>query len=161
MKDMQLCYIKEREKIMIIRQCISSDLKECTDLFINVFNKEPWNDNWTQEYAEQYLNDYVSTPGFFGVIAEERSKIKGFIFGIRKKWWSGDEYFINEMCVAIETQRSGIGTCLLNYLENKLQDEQINRITLLTNKGIPAEGFYKKNGFTEIDRLIFLSKKSM
>lgn len=143
---------------MDIRPYESKDLRECISLFINVFNNEPWNDKWTSEKAEQYLVDYIKTPGFSGFIAVEGMIMKGFIFGFRKRWWNGDEFFINEMCVQIDDQRSGVGSKLIHFLEIHLKSEGIESITLLTNRGIPAEKFYVKNGFKEIERLIFLYK---
>ncbi|OAB38359.1 GCN5 family acetyltransferase [Paenibacillus glacialis] len=144
---------------MIIRPFESDDLRKCTTLFVNVFNREPWNDNWSIEAAKQYLVDYIQTPGFRGFIAEDGSEIRGFIFGFRKRWWEGDEFFVNEMCVQVDEQRSGIGTKLINYIEGDLIHAGIENITLLTNREIPAEEFYKKNGFNEIERLIFLHKR--
>lgn len=135
------------------------DLGGCINLLLNVFNNAPWNDNWTFQGAEKYLLDYIETPGFKGIVAEEENKIKGFIFGFRKRWWEADEFYVNEMCVEISEQRNGIGTKLIEYLENSLITEGIENITLLTNRGIPAEEFYKKNGFSEIERIIFLHKK--
>lgn len=146
---------------MTVRIYTYDDFTKCVELFINVFNQEPWNDNWTTEYAGQYLKDFMDTPGFRGIVYEDDSIVKGFIFGTRKKWWSGDEFLINELCVEIDEQRRGIGTEMLNYLENILKDEKIERITLLTDKGIPAEEFYKKKGFIEIERLLFMSKEIM
>jgi aminoglycoside 6'-N-acetyltransferase I len=63
------------------------------------------------------------------------------------------------MCVQIDEQRSRIGTKLIKYLEKSLVNEVVENITLLTNRGIPAEEFYKKNGFSVIDRVIFLHKR--
>ncbi|PZD97255.1 GNAT family N-acetyltransferase [Paenibacillus sambharensis] len=143
---------------MIIRSYSDKDMLACKELFINVFNQEPWNDNWLPGKAERYLSDYTSTPGFSGVVAEEGTEINGFIFGVRKQWWSGDEFFINEMCVSKNKQGIGLGSELLKYLESDLVRTGIKRITLLTDKGIPAEYFYKKNGFQEIDRLMFMCK---
>ncbi|WP_127529488.1 GNAT family N-acetyltransferase [Paenibacillus kobensis] len=143
-----------------IRPATQDDLQNVVELFIKVFNQEPWNDNWSKEHAEQYLNDYILSPGFNGVIAEDESScIQGFIFGIRKRWWDGDELFIHEMCVNTDLQRSGIGAALLKELADIVSKEGIVRFTLLTNKGIPAESFYKKQGFEEIDRLIFMYKE--
>ncbi len=79
--------------------------------------------------------------------------------GVRKRWWSGDEFFINEMCVETADQRSGVGTKILEHLGYKLKSEGIERITLLTSREIPAEVFYMKNGFRTMDSLIFMIKK--
>lgn len=144
---------------MNIEKYSDKDFQACVELFINVFNQDPWNDRWEQDHAKDYLSDYIHTPGFIGVVAKEGSSIQGFIFGFRKRWWSGDEFYINEMCVDQALQRNGIGTELLNYLRDLLKGENISRITLLTDKGIIAEKFYEKNGFNEIERLIFMCKE--
>ncbi|WP_438315607.1 GNAT family N-acetyltransferase [Sporosarcina sp. FA9] len=143
---------------MDIRLFEENDLLKCTRLFINVFNEEPWNDNWSEGVAKQYLLDYTNTPGFMGILAVKEEVIIGFIFGAHKVWWSGNEFFINEMCVSTEIQKTGIGSILLNYLLKKLDSEKVSNLSLLTDRGIPAEAFYKKNGFMEIERLMFLSR---
>ncbi|MDN4524096.1 GNAT family N-acetyltransferase [Fictibacillus fluitans] len=134
------------------------DLPNCTKTFMDVFNQEPWNDEWTLDNAKQYLLDFSCTPGFKGILAVERDEILGFIFGVHRVWWSGDEFFINEMCVRADLQNKGIGKALLNQLSKEISSSPITNISLLTDRGIPAEEFYKKNGFKEIERLVFLSK---
>ncbi|MFF2482754.1 GNAT family N-acetyltransferase [Paenibacillus sp. NPDC058071] len=143
---------------MNIKSYLLDDFERCISLFIEVFNSEPWNDKWSREKAERYLNDYIHAPGFKGIVAEEEGTINGFIFGISKRWWSADEFFIHEMCVRSATQRTGIGTRMFNYLDQMLKEEAIENITLLTDRGVPAEAFYIKNGFKEIKRIVFLSK---
>lgn len=143
---------------MEFRLFTEGDLLKCTELFIDVFNKEPWNDEWEMEKAKQYLLDFHHTPGFMGILAIEEDKLMGFIFGVHRVWWSGDEFFINEMCVKANQQKKGIGKALLNHLIKELAGSTIKNISLLTDRGIPAEEFYKKNGFEEIERLVFLSR---
>lgn len=143
---------------MSVRLFSKVDLEKCVFLFIDVFSKDPWNDRWSYEGARDYLSDIVETPGFIGVIAEKENNIVGFMFGHRKRWWKGHEYFIHEMCVDSNSQRVGIGTEIMNYLERLLPDKGISNIVLLTNRGIPAEKFYHKKDFREISRIVFLAK---
>ncbi|GGP08105.1 GNAT family N-acetyltransferase [Oceanobacillus neutriphilus] len=133
------------------------DLIICSKLFLTVFNEEPWNDEWTLETAQQYLSNFYQTPGFLGVSAVENNEIVGFIFGVRRVWWSGDEFFINEMCVDTNQQNKGVGKSLMDYLKKVIGSNGVATISLLTDRGIPAEEFYKRNGFKEIERLVFLS----
>ena len=142
---------------MEIKLVEKNDLIKCTQNFIKVFNDEPWNDAWTLPKAQKYLLDFYHTPGFLGIVAIENEEVIGFIFGVHRTWWSGDEFYIHEMCVESQSQGKGIGKALLDYLIKSLDNNTTN-ITLLTDRGIPAEAFYKKNGFKEIERLIFLSK---
>lgn len=134
-----------------------NDLIKCTETFIKVFNEAPWNDEWTLTKAQKYLLDFYNTPGFLGIVAIENKEVVGFIVGVRRTWWSGNEFYIHEMCVESQHQNRGIGKSLLNYLIHSLGN-QISNLTLLTDRGIPAEAFYKKNGFAEIERLVFLNK---
>lgn len=143
---------------MNIREYEPNDLVQCLHLFIDVFNKEPWNEKWSMDRAELYLQNYINTPGFIGVLSEQDETVDGFIFGVSKPLWSGDEFFINEMCVRTDRHRSGTGTKMLQYLERILIKDGITDIALLTNRNIPAEQFYLKNGFEEISRLVFLAK---
>lgn len=137
---------------------VEDDLIKCTETFIEVFNDEPWNDKWTFTQAKKYLSDFYHTPGFLGILAVENEEILGCILGVNKAWWSGDECFVNEMFVKQQKQNKGIGKALLNYLIKELDNLNISNITLLTDRGIPAEEFYKNNGFEEIERIVFLHK---
>lgn len=143
---------------MEIKVVEESDLLTCTDVFIEVFNGEPWNDEWQPEKAKQYVLDFYHTPGFMGLVATEGEETTGFLFGVHRVWWSGDEFFINEMCVKGNRQKQGIGKALLDRLLEELNTRKITHLSLLTDRGIPAEDFYKKNGFTEVERLVFLSR---
>ncbi|MFD2115771.1 GNAT family N-acetyltransferase [Paenibacillus yanchengensis] len=143
---------------MKIRMFSDNDLAGCVQLLISVFNEEPWNDNWTVEKAELYLMDFVNNPGFMGYIAENSTGVIGFLFGYRKRWWSADEFHVNEFCVKISEQRRGIGKELMKILEDDLVKQKIMNIVLLTNKGVPAMEFYERNGFTAVERIVFLAK---
>lgn len=142
---------------MELRIFEENDLVQCIETFIGVFNAEPWNDEWTFEKAQKYLTDFSETPGFAGILAWENEQLIGFLFGVQRTWWSGDEFYIHEMCVDKRHQNKGIGKALLDFLAESL-GEDIDNIALLTDRGIPAEAFYKRNGFEEIERLVFLSK---
>lgn len=135
------------------------NLIKCTETFIEVFNAEPWNDEWEIEKAKRYLLDFIRTPGFMGIVAREEEEVIGFLFGTRRVWWSGNEFFVHEMCVKTAVQNGGIGKMLLSNLLERLDAESIENVSLLTDRGIPAEAFYKKNGFKEIERLVFLSRE--
>ncbi|MCM3225992.1 GNAT family N-acetyltransferase [Terribacillus saccharophilus] len=140
---------------MEIRLCIEDDLKACSDTYAKVFNEAPWNEAWTAETAFSYLIDFYRTPGFTGIVAVKNEEVIGFLFGVKRKWWSGDEFFINEMCVRADQQNKGIGKTLMEYL---IETTDADMISLLTDRGLPAENFYKRNGFKEIERIMFMSR---
>lgn len=50
-----------------------------------------------------------------------------------------------------------VGKALLNHLIKELNSSDSSNFALLTDRGAPAEEFYKRNGFKEIERLVFYS----
>ena len=56
-------------------------------------------------------------------------------------------------------QGSGIGTALLNTVEEYVKKHGLAGITLSTNKYAPAPKFYEKNGFVDCEHVIFMAKE--
>jgi aminoglycoside 6'-N-acetyltransferase I len=124
------------------------DLDECVILFKNVFSADPWYDEWASlDQSRNYLSELIENPVFEGFVIRENSKIVAACLGHRRSWWMGKEFFVDEFFVENEKQGNGIGAQLLDYVVSELARERYTRLTLLTNKEIPAENFYLKNGF--------------
>lgn len=141
---------------MRTRPLVEGDLDACADLFVTVFNKEPWNDCWTVELAMDYFRDIYNTPGFHGFVLEAKAeslenfpRIIGFIIGTRKRWWSGDIFYLYEMCVDEAYQGKGIGKQLMSDTKMGLIEKGYTAIVLLTERIFPAARFYEKHGFME------------
>ncbi|MEC1638702.1 GNAT family N-acetyltransferase [Schinkia azotoformans] len=149
---------------MRIRLFVKEDISACTTLFIEVFNREPWNDCWTGQLATEYFEDVLHTPGFEGFVMEVDSgsdsdsdsynqsgkpAIVGFVIGTRKKWWSGDIYYLYEMCMDESYQGEGIGSKLMEDAKSALVSKGFSSIVLLTERTFPAAHFYQKHGFIE------------
>ena len=134
-------------------------LKQCAELFVKVFNASPWNDKWTTEKAAVLLTRFSNMPDFKGFVGEIDGKIAGACFGYKKMWWWGEEYYIEEMYIAQEHQRSGLGSKLMKYIEDVLKEENITAITLSTGRSTPAKDFYLKNSFYVVEDIIFMKKR--
>lgn len=142
---------------MTINELTEKDIRACAQVFVEIFNDEPWNDQWTFERALTYITEFFQTPNFQGYLAMDGDDIIGFIYGVKRSWWSGDEFFIHEMGVKPAYHGQEIGYTLLDHLSKEL-DDKVAYLSLLTDRGMPAEAFYQKNGFEEIERLVFYSK---
>jgi len=134
---------------MKIRPFEINDLPASADIFIEVFNSEPWNDRWTIQLATEYFQDVIATPGFYGFVFEKESVIVGFVLGTRKKWWSGDIYYLYEMCVNSTFQGIGIGSQIMAETKKSLINKGFSSIVLLTERTFPSARFYEKHGFLE------------
>lgn len=131
---------------------------KCSELYIKVFNAEPWNDKWTLGTAHKRLNDIFISPNFEGVLYLENGQIKGAIFGNYEQFYDGVHYNLREMFISNELQGKGIGSKLLKELENRLRALDVTTIILFTSKGNKTSKFYLNNNFTEWDSMTMMGK---
>ena len=93
------------------------------------------------------MKELISNPVFEGFVIHDNSKMVAACLGHRRSWWAGKEFFVDELFVENGMQGNGIGSSTMDNLVKILTEEGYVGITLLTNKKIPAETFYLKNGF--------------
>jgi ribosomal protein S18 acetylase RimI-like enzyme len=135
-----------------------ADLSECVALFVNVFNSSPWNENWEADAVAQRFAACYDTPGFYGLAATIDGQTVAFAIGYIEQWDSSKHFYLKEMCVASEQQRSGIGTALIGALEEKLQEQSVEKLYLHTAHDTPAQAFYEKQGFHVSPKMIMMAK---
>ena len=89
----------------------------------------------------------------------ENEELISISMGHIRHWYSGTEYYIDELCVQTDKQGSGIGTYFLNKIEKAIKEIGMANIFLQTENNVPAYGFYQKNGFYELKRHVSFAKK--
>lgn len=142
------------------RRFLWKDLDECVQLFRSVFSVDPWYDEWVSlDQIRNYLEELIENPVFDGFVACEDSAIVVVCMGHRRSGWMGKEFFVDEFFVENNRQGEGIGTRTLDFVGKILFDEGYTRLTLITNKGIPAESFYLKNGFYNNEKRTIMIKE--
>ncbi len=142
-----------------IRNLGLADIEKCIDLFIAVFNAEPWNDNWTQESAYHRLHDIFISPHFVGLVYEDNDKLLGAVFGNIEQWYEGMHYNLREIFVSNEAQGKGIGQMLLAKLEGIIKESDVRTVILYTSREDKTSGFYKKNGYIDLDDMVMMGKE--
>jgi ribosomal protein S18 acetylase RimI-like enzyme len=144
---------------MVIRTIGENDISGCANLYIKVFSAEPWNEIWEIERVESRLLHFLNSQGFVGLLAESDNEITGFVAGNSEPFRLHDIFYLREMCIKAELQRSGIGKNLYSELEKKLIEKDIRSIYLTTQHNIPASQFYQKVGFKISEEIRFFSKR--
>lgn len=141
---------------MIIRKAQKKDLKEIAKLIKTEYAKKPHFEKWSDEVISKTVKDYFKAQDIF--VAEIDKKLVGFIVSYTF-WW---EYYrkgmIDEFVVNPNFQGKGIGTFLLQKLEEDYSKKDVRCIDLLTHKLAPAINFYKKRGYKP-GQLVLLGKK--
>ncbi len=153
--DLNINYFETIE----MRKFTIDDMNVSVELYKYVFSAEPWNDGWiSSDQVRYYLSELIENPVFEGFVAYENSCLVAACFGHKRSWWTGKEFFIDELFVANEMQGNGIGTNLLRYVECNLLMIDCLRLTLLTNRDLPAVDFYLKKGFNINQNRIIMAK---
>ena len=136
-------------------------LSACVQLFCAVFNQPPWNEEWDQAEASLRLQEIVGTPGFFGIVAAsktEEANLLGFALGYTEQWNRQKHYYLKEMCVHPDVQHQGVGSAIMQVLEEAVAAQQVSKIYLLTARASSAEAFYQKCGFYVSTKMIMMGK---
>jgi aminoglycoside 6'-N-acetyltransferase I len=132
-------------------------LDDCAHLFMIAFNAEPWNDKYTRDTARKQLAWHLEVPGYLGLVSINNDGKVAFAVGYREPTDVGDVFHLSIFCVRPDAQRTGVGSRLLNRLEERLGKSGVNTVYLGTNKGTPAEAFYRKHGYEVSDEEIEMS----
>ncbi|MDN3955201.1 GNAT family N-acetyltransferase [Sporolactobacillus laevolacticus] len=133
-------------------------LEACTELYINVFRSEPWNEDWTYDAGYQRLSDIIHTPNFLGFTVQDNGEIVGFIAGYSKVSFQGLTFYLAEFCVNNKIQGKGYGSRLLSFLEQELQKRKIHSLFLITERNGIARKFYGGKGYSVNEDRIIMRK---
>ncbi len=135
------------------------DIVECSHLFVNTFKHEPWNEDWDIDDAFNRLSNFLSPSYSIGLKAvNENNEIIGFLVGEIEQWRGSQNFYLKEMCVSKENQRSGLGKELMIALQNELVKQGISKIYLITQRESFPEMFYNSMGFKTNGSLIIMGK---
>lgn len=143
----------------MVRKMKRADIPFCADILCKVYNNELWQCRWTAETACAYLEDYFDEKKFVGFVIEEDNVVIGAMFTHEKIWWNNSELFLDEMFIIPDMHRKGYGKMLIKAAENYVSEHKLAGFTLSTNKYAPAPDFYKKNGFSVCEHILFMCKE--
>jgi hypothetical protein len=73
-------------------------------VFLETYNRPPWNDNWTREKALGYLQEYADNKRFVGFTLLEGGEIIGAIFCHENTWWTTTSCLWNEFFISPDHQ---------------------------------------------------------
>lgn len=137
-----------------------SDARAITALFASVFTREPWNDDWSdEEQLRAYIHDLVGQENSLTFGLYEGDELAALSMGHVKHWYTGTEYCVDELCVRTERQGKGLGSLFAGKVEAACRELGLTHIFLLTDRDVPAYGFYKKLGFYELEGNVSLAKE--
>ena len=145
---------------LIIRRIGLKETEQVKEKFLQVFTDEPWLDDWSDEQQlDMYLQDLMGQSYSVAFGLYDGDELIGASLGYIKHWYSGTEYIIDELFIVQERQGQGIGTYFVSEIGKAIKEMEVYTVFLLTERGVPAYEFYKKNGFNEIPETTAFWKK--
>jgi len=131
------------------RKITEIDYHKCADVLADAYKGEPWNNKWTHDEALLRIRATMSGFNARGYVVEVDGEVIAQCLGRVDYYNDGWKQFcIDEFNLHSNFQGQGIGSNFMNYVINELEQENIDRIWLLTG-GYMAAKFYEKNGFEE------------
>ena len=128
---------------MKIRNFVDDDLPAIADLEALAFEVGP--------YSRRMLKRIFKMKGSFNIIAEEDNKILGYAVAMPLDLFSAD---IESIAVNPLYHGRGIGTVLIKEIEAEMvRRGYLHSILEVRDRNEEAIGFYKKNGYTNLEYL--------
>jgi len=135
------------------------DVEACSVIFMEAYNRQPWNYKWVQDKAIKYLTEYTGRNNFAGFVLWDDGVIMGAVFCHTKTWWTGNQFYIDELFVNPDKQGKGYGKKLISHCEEYCKQQGIETITLMTNNLMPAYEFYISNDYMKVGHYVFMFKQ--
>ncbi len=136
---------------MIIRKIEEKDIQKLAKLMKSVYNEAPWNDEWTEESAEEAIKCLLAFPNFFGLIACDGDEALGAILGDIRPYSKQRTYYIDELFVSSAHRRQGIAKKLYEGARDELKNIGVSGAFFTTLKNSEAYKFYIKEGAFDLD----------
>lgn len=135
-------------------------IERCVKLFMDTFSKPPWNERYDSTLSvRRYFEDFIEYDNFIGFVGFIGDEPAALCMGMKKPWLKGEEYYIDQFCVAHGFQRQGVGSLFLKEIEHYIISAGLNGIMFETERAVPAYDFYTKNGFKHLEGLVTLGKE--
>ena len=131
---------------MKVRKISKSDLKDLARLMVEVFNRPPWNDTWTEETASQSLLSLLDAPGFYGNVIIDKDTIIGAIMGNNRLYSTETTYNLYEFFVSDTYRGKGVAKKLYETTINELKVLGVSGAFFTTLRDSAAYKFYIKEG---------------
>lgn len=139
-----------------IQPCTLKHLERYGEIYASAFSGEPWNDPWKAEDAVIHVKELLESRQSYGLEYVIDGEVAGFILGTSMLFHYGRTFEINDLAVAPEYQRRGIGAKLLEKCIADVKAQGMAGIHLITAGDGILPAFYEEYGFTKENEVILM-----
>lgn len=145
---------------MEINELNVTDIDVIKTVILETFSREPWNDDWNDEQQfHSYIVDLIGNQNSLSLGLYEKGELIGVSLGRTKHWYTGNEYWIDDLAILPQMQGHGCGSKFIDLIEDYIKAKGFTGIVLFTERDIPAYNLYVKKGFAEKTERVFFEKK--
>lgn len=101
---------------MEVREICLANVKEISQLFNEIFSREPWNDEWNEEDLSIYMHDLVGNRLSLSIGLYDGDQLIGIALGRIKHWYNGREFWIDEFGIMTDEQSKGLGSQFMDLV---------------------------------------------
>lgn len=139
-----------------IQPCVFEHLERYGQIYAAAFSGEPWNDPWKAEDATIHVKELLESKQSYGIEYLIDGEVAGFILGTSMLFHYGRTFEINDLAVAPEHQKRGIGAKLLEKCIADVKARGMVGVHLITAGDGNLPAFYEKHGFTKENEVILM-----
>ena len=115
------------------------------------FLKPPYNETWILSKLISRVEEVFQDNRKYCFVALDGELVIGVILASTFVFRDGERCFVEEFVIDSEKQSKGVGTKLLQRLEDECRKAEIRTLWLTSNQKADAHKFYTKSGFTVSD----------
>lgn len=116
-------------------------------IYAEAFSGEPWKDHWDVNDALIHVGELMKSEQAYGLEYVLKGEVAGFILGTSMMFSFGRIFEINDLAVAPEHQRQGIGRRLLERCLRDIKELGMAGVHLITSSQGVLPEFYGEYGF--------------
>lgn len=144
---------------MEIKQLRLKDTEEIKHIIKEAFSGQPWNDDWSDaRQFHSYILDLTGNRNSLSLGLYDADRLIGVSLGRIKHWYTGTEYWIDDLAILPAAQGHGCGSQFIDLIEDFIKKLGIVGIVLFAERDIPAYGLYVKKAFEEKKERVFFEK---
>lgn len=145
---------------MEIKKLSIDNIEEIKYIIKETFSMEPWNDDWRDERQfHSYILDLIGNKNSLSLGLYDNEELIGVSLGRIKHWYTGTEYWIDDLAILPKAQGHGCGSQFIDMIEAFIKEQDMVGIVLFTEKEIPAYSLYVKKAFEEKTERVFFEKR--
>lgn len=142
---------------MKIREMSITDIESVLPLYISYYNQQEGG-CWTEHSARKRIRQVLSIEDSYSLLLEENGAVLGFAMGFFKQYDDIVGYTLEEIVVAYEHQNKGLGSTLLQELEQRVKEKGASCVELQAVNDGHHERYYGKNGYRNASNFVLKVK---